>query len=125
MLRFGTFLSVLVVNNRHINVKCGCQRRVCSVLEDLPLKIKTSFLPGIFFREEAKSIIMQISFVMLIFLLFSDQISLGRMWKKARKCAYSHFPRTFCTCLGGGAKHTRPLFLKTGPFFLLFFPLSL
>ena len=36
----------------------------------------TGFLPGIFFSG-AKSIVMQISFVMLIFLLFSDQISGG------------------------------------------------
>ena len=36
----------------------------------------TGFLPG-FFQAEAKSIVMQISFVMLIFLLFSDRISGG------------------------------------------------
>ena len=35
--------------------------------------VKAGFLPGIFIR--GKSIVMQISFVMLIFLLFSDQIS--------------------------------------------------
>ena len=33
--------------------------------------------PGIFFGGEAKSTVMQISIVMLIFLLFSDQISVG------------------------------------------------
>ena len=38
---------------------------------------RTGFLPGILFRG-AKSIVMQISFVMLIFLLFSDQISGGK-----------------------------------------------
>ena len=36
-----------------------------------------SFLPEIFFVGAAKSIVMQISFAMPIFLLFSDQ-SLGR-----------------------------------------------
>ena len=41
----------------------------CSVL-------KPGFLPGIF--SGGKPIVMQISFVMLIFLLFSDQISGGR-----------------------------------------------
>ena len=36
-------------------------------------------LPGIFFQGRgAKSIVMQIYFVMLIFLLFSDQISGGQ-----------------------------------------------
>ena len=37
----------------------------------------TGFLPGIFFGGGAKSTVMQISFVMLIFLLFLDQISGG------------------------------------------------
>ena len=51
------------------------------------------FLPGIFFKGGGvKFIVMQISFVMLIFLLFSDQISGERqkglqvpcsLWKKA------------------------------------------
>ena len=39
-----------------------------------PLDTKTGFLPGIF-SGGAKYILMQISFVMLIFLLFSDEIS--------------------------------------------------
>ena len=37
--------------------------------------VATGFLPGIFSGGGAKSIVMQISFVMPIFLLFSDQIS--------------------------------------------------
>ena len=38
--------------------------------------LSVGFLPGIF-SGGTKSIVMQISFVMLIFLLFSDQISRG------------------------------------------------
>ena len=52
-----------------------------------------------FYQGEAKPIVMQISFIMLMFLLFSDQISGGKslrgeganclrglpLWKKARK----------------------------------------
>ena len=38
----------------------------------------SGFLPGIFSGGGEKSIVMQISFVMLIFLLFSDQISEGQ-----------------------------------------------
>ena len=41
------------------------------------LWVDAGFLPGIIFQGggQAKSIVIQISFVMLIFLLFSDQIS--------------------------------------------------
>ena len=38
---------------------------------------ESGFLPGIFFGGGAKSIVMQISFVMLSFLLFSNQFLLG------------------------------------------------
>ena len=40
--------------------------------------LSSGFLPGISFRGEGKSIVMEISFAMLIFLLLSDQISGGR-----------------------------------------------
>ena len=47
-----------------------------SFMLDIYTQLRSGFLPGIF-SGEAKSIVMQISFVMLIFLLFSDQISGG------------------------------------------------
>ena len=40
----------------------------------MAIVMSVGFLPGIFFMG-AKSIVIQISIVMLIFLLFSDQIS--------------------------------------------------
>ena len=84
--------------------------------------ILLSFLQGTF-RGGAKSIAMQISFVMLIFLLFSDQISgeqrgegqtasMGvRLWEKASllikpvNSRYSHSLSTLC-------QHTQRLLVK-------------
>ena len=48
------------------------------------LKLLTGFLPGNFFRERVKSIVMKISFVMLIFLLFSDQISEAKVSEEGK-----------------------------------------
>ena len=44
----------------------------------------SGFLPRIFFKG-GRSIVMQISFVMLIFLLFSDQISGDKILRGGRK----------------------------------------
>ena len=48
------------------------------------VSLYAGFLPGIFFRRE--SVVMQISFVMLIFLLLLDQISEGTKVSKGASC---------------------------------------
>ena len=69
--------------------------------------ILTFFLPGIF-SGGAKSIVMQISFVMLIFLLFSDQISGGGKVSEGQTASGGH-PLPSC-----GRKPGFPLKHRTG-----------
>ena len=56
----------------------------------------TGFLPGIFGGGGAKSIVMKISFVMLIFLLFSDQISGGQKSPKGEGKLHQGEPLPLC-----------------------------
>ena len=49
----------------------------CQIINKDGNPLLPGFLPGIFSGARAKSIVMKIPFVVLIFLLFSDQISGG------------------------------------------------
>ena len=55
------------------------------------MKLSSGFFPGIF-QEGAKSIVMQISFVMLIFLLFSDPNFRGQKSLRGANCLRGALP---------------------------------